>query len=177
MKLNFRLIKNEKFLNLNFYKLSNYLTFNTKKGKVDFFFKDVKFLSQPENFATKDLNFFAIDKSSMKFFVNSFNKMIKSISNGFFFELSLRGIGFKCYFFNQKTLFLSLGYSHFILYNLPQEVVVFLKKGKIFLYTLSKEVLGNVVSDLKNLRIPDAYKAKGIVESHKIFSLKEGKKR
>ena len=81
------------------------------------------------------------------------------------------------YYFDKHKLFLSLGYSHFIIYNVPKDVVVFLKKGRIFLYTVSKELLGSVVADLKNLRIPDAYKAKGIVESNKVFSLKEGKKR
>lgn len=106
-----------------------------------------------------------------------FKTYLDGISIGFFFELSLRGIGFKCYYFDEHSLFFSLGYSHYIIYKLPKDVVVFLKKGRILLYALKKELLGSVVVDLKNLRIPDAYKAKGVVESNKMFSLKEGKKR
>ena len=53
-------------------------------------------------------------------------------------------------------------------------MVVF-KKGLILFVYFEKKNLGSVVNDLKNLRIPDAYKAKGVVESNKMFSLKEGK--
>lgn len=174
MKLykNIRVVKKDNLLSLNFYKDLKILYFNTLKGNVEISFPNVKILS-----SEKKLNLFVSNKSYLKQIINFFDSFLEGISKGFFFELSLRGIGFKCYYFDKHKLFLSLGYSHFIIYNVPKDVVVFLKKGRIFLYTVSKELLGSVVADLKNLRIPDAYKAKGIVESNKVFSLKEGKKR
>lgn len=174
MKLykNIRIVKKDNLLNLNFYKDLKILYFNTIKGNVEINLSNVKVLS-----LEKKLNLFISNKSYLKQLINFFDSFLEGISKGFFFELSLRGIGFKCYYFDKHKLFLSLGYSHFIIYTVPKDVIIFLKKGRIFLYTVSKELLGSVVSDLKNLRIPDAYKAKGIVESNKVFSLKEGKKR
>ena len=167
-----RILKKENLLSLHFYKNIGSLGFSTGKGRVSLKISSIKFLD-----SNKNLKIFVSNKSFLKQFTNLFSSFLEGISKGFFYELSLRGIGFKCYYFDKHKLFLSLGYSHYIIYTLPEDVVVFLKKGRIFLYTLSKEILGNVVIDLKNLRIPDAYKAKGIVESNKIFSLKEGKKR
>jgi len=60
---------------------------------------------------------------------------------------------------------------------LPSGVLAFIKKGKIFLYSLDSQLLGISLSNFKNFRIPDAYKAKGIIEDGQLFSLKEGKKR
>ena len=167
-----RILKKENLLSLYFYKNIGSLAFSTGKGSVFVKISSIKYLD-----SNKNLKIFVSNKSYLKQFTNLFNSFLEGISKGFFYELSLRGIGFKCYYFDKHKLFLSLGYSHYIIYTLPEDVVIFLKKGRIFLYSLSKEILGNVVIDLKNLRIPDAYKAKGIVESNKIFSLKEGKKR
>jgi large subunit ribosomal protein L6 len=174
MKLykNIRVLKKDNLLKLDFYDKIKVLYFNTVKGHVEISVSHIKVLETKNN-----LKFFVSNKSFLKQFISFFDSFLEGISKGFFFELSLRGIGFKCYYFDKHKLFLSLGYSHYIIYTVPSDVVVFLKKGRIFLYTLSKELLGTVVADLKNLRIPDAYKAKGIVESNKLFSLKEGKKR
>jgi ribosomal protein L6P/L9E len=170
---NIRILKKDSLLSLNFFISNNILLFSTMKGIVVNKFPIVQHLKSLDS----SLFLFFSNKSSLKQVKNLFTLFLDGLAKGFFFELSLRGIGFKCYYFDNNKLFLSLGYSHYIIYTLPYGVVVFLKKGKIFLYTLSKELLGNVVSDLKNLRMPDAYKAKGIVDSNKIFNLKEGKKR
>lgn len=168
-----KIIKKEQLLNLQYYSDLRLFFFKTAKGSV--LYKVENFF--PFNVSPSDLYFFSSNKSSVNNFIKMFKTYLDGISIGFFFELSLRGIGFKCYYFDNHSLFFSLGYSHYIIYKLPLDVVVFLKKGRILLYTLRKELLGSVVSDLKNLRIPDAYKAKGVVESNKMFSLKEGKKR
>jgi ribosomal protein L6P/L9E len=123
------------------------------------------------------LKIFLTNKSKLNYFINSVDTFFKGVSQGFFFELTVRGIGYKCLYIGDNKLFLNLGYSHYIIYTLPKDVIVFLKKGKIYIYTLSKELLGLVVKELKSMRIPDAYKAKGIVEANKLFNLKEGKKR
>jgi ribosomal protein L6P/L9E len=176
MKLykNIFILKRDNLLNLAYYNNYSILKFNTLRGSVSMDLFNFRYL---RNDSLTTLKLFSSNRSDVKQLTNFFFSFINGISKGFFYELSLRGIGFKCYYFDENKLFLSLGYSHFIIYNVPLDVVVFLKKGRIFLYAVSKELLGNVVSDLKNLRIPDAYKAKGIVESNKIFSLKEGKKR
>lgn len=121
--------------------------------------------------------FFFSDKSSSQNMLKSFPRIITGLNAGYFSELILRGVGFRVYFLNSAQILLNLGYSHYLIYKLPSSVISFIKKGKIFLYSLDRQVLGSVVSDLKNLRIADPYKAKGIVENGQMFSIKEGKKR
>jgi large subunit ribosomal protein L6 len=121
--------------------------------------------------------FFLSGAASEGNFFMKIQNLLNGISKGYFFELSVKGIGYKCNFISSKKLIFSLGYSHNILYTVSDDVIVFLKKGRIYLYSMSKEKLGSVVNDLKNLRIPDAYKAKGVVDVKKVYNIKEGKKR
>jgi large subunit ribosomal protein L6 len=146
---------------------------NGEKGQGEFYFKFANFYINN----SKNLEGFFSKLSQIKSLYQSFKGLQEGLVKGFYAELILRGIGFKVYFLNGNKLLFSLGYSHFILYDMPVDVIVYIKKGKLFLYSLDKEKLGNVVKIFKNFRIPDAYKAKGIVEFGQFFSLKEGKKR
>ena len=93
MKLykNIRVVKKDNLLSLNFYKDLKILYFNTLKGNVEISFPNVKILS-----SEKKLNLFVSNKSYLKQIINFFDSFLEGISKGFFFELSLRGIGFKC---------------------------------------------------------------------------------
>lgn len=174
----YKVLKQEAVEKLVFFNSVNKIYIKALKGLG---FSDVvgvkKSITKNVKLNTTSLKFFLSDKSSFFSFLRNLDNILKGISNGFFFEMSIRGIGYKCYYFDENKLFLNLGYSHYIIYSLPKDVLVFLKKGKIYVYSLSKELLGSVVKDIQNLRIADAYKAKGIVDSNKVFNLKEGKKR
>lgn len=170
------IVKRTNLNSLDYIPSSHQFFLKNEKGQIFLKFSNLGNLYNSKLWS-KDLNFFLANKSVIKIFFNSFSQAMRSLNTGFFFELTLRGIGFKCYFLDSKRILLNLGYSHYIIYTLPDNLVVYIKKGKIFLYSISKELLGSVVKDLKNLRIPDAYKAKGIVEPGQLFSLKEGKKR
>ena len=63
------------------------------------------------------------------------------------------------------------------MYTLPANVISFLRKGKIYLYSSSACALGQTVLDLKNLRLADVYKGKGVVDFLEAIPIKEGKKR
>lgn len=128
-------------------------------------------------YSEKKISFFFSDRSFSQNMLKSFPRIILGLNSGYFSELILRGVGFRAYFLNANQILLNLGYSHYLIYKLPTDVIAFIKKGKIFLYSLDRQLLGSVVSDLKNLRIADPYKAKGIVENGQMFSIKEGKKR
>jgi len=172
------ILKQENLSDLYFYNSVKKLYFKSIKGDGFLHMKNQKnYLINQDKNKNYVLKMFLSNKTYLNNLVNCLDRFFKGVANGFFFELSIRGIGYKCYYFGINKLFLNLGYSHYIIYNLPDNVLVFLKKGKIYIYSISKEIIGSVVQDLKNLRIPDAYKAKGIVDSSKIFNLKEGKKR
>lgn len=170
----YKLLKTIDLKTLNYSKKLNSFEIITNKGSSFYKNNSCKiFLFNKNGFQ----NMFLSNKSEVTTFIRFFKDSFNSFSKGYFFELKLRGVGFKVYFINENNILFNLGYSHSIVYNVPFDVLVFLKKGKIFLYSISKEKLGAVVRDLKNLRIADAYKAKGIVSKDQVFNLKEGKKR
>jgi large subunit ribosomal protein L6 len=86
-------------------------------------------------------------------------------------ELVLKGVGFKA-FVNKSLLYLQLGYSHYIIIKIPQNLVVKAKKQKIML--IGSETFANLIQRIK---IPDPYKAVGIQVKSKLYKTKVGKKR
>lgn len=174
MKKKFVILKKENLENINYFKKKKKFYIKTKKGEGVYEFKETIQLFFQEKFK---FVFFFSKKYVVKNYLSNMSTFLEGIYIGFFFRLTLRGIGYKCYFFGHTKLFISLGYSHFIIYNISNNVIIFLRKNRIFIYSLSNDILGNVVKDLKNLRIQDIYKAKGIVDYGKVFNLKEGKKR
>ena len=92
--------------------------------------------------------------------------MFEGLSKGFRKELELHGVGYRASNSGQK-LDLSLGYSHNIVLQICDEVVLKTetekgKNPKIILESYDKELIGAVAAKIKSLRKHDPYKGKGI---------------
>ncbi len=92
--------------------------------------------------------------------------MVEGVSRGFVKKLEVIGVGYKASNTGQN-LELSLGYSHEIVFIVPDEVKVTTQteKGKaplIILESHDKELLGMVAAKIRDLRKPEPYKGKGI---------------
>ena len=92
--------------------------------------------------------------------------MFEGLSKGFKKELELHGVGYRASNSGQK-LDLSLGYSHNIVLQICDEVIIKTEseKGqnpKIILESYDKELIGSVAAKIKSLRKHDPYKGKGI---------------
>lgn len=92
--------------------------------------------------------------------------MIEGVSTGYRKELELVGVGYRAANTGQM-LELSLGYSHPILFVLPDEVTLETKmeKGKnpaIILESFDKQLIGQVAAKIRALRKPEPYKGKGV---------------
>ena len=92
--------------------------------------------------------------------------MVKGVSEGFKTEQELVGVGYKASN-NGQVLELSLGYSHNIMMELPEEIKVETTavKGKnntIVLQSIDRQLLGQVAAKIRSLRKPEPYKGKGI---------------
>ena len=92
--------------------------------------------------------------------------MFEGLSKGFRKELELHGVGYRASNSGQK-LDLSLGYSHNIVLQICNEVVLKTEneKGanpKIILESYNKELIGAVAAKIKSFRKHDPYKGKGI---------------
>lgn len=96
--------------------------------------------------------------------------MIHGVSEGFTRTLELIGVGYRAQVSGQK-LTLSLGYSHPVEFDLPKVVSAQVEGNtKIKLTSCNKQVLGQVIADIRAYRPPEPYKGKGILfEGEKIL--------
>jgi large subunit ribosomal protein L6 len=94
------------------------------------------------------------------------NNMVIGVSEGFRKELELVGVGYRVAN-NGQILELSLGYTHSIFMQLPQEIKVETKMERnknplIILESSDKQLLGQVCAKIRSFRKPEPYKGKGV---------------
>lgn len=92
--------------------------------------------------------------------------MVTGVTSGFTREMEIFGVGFRAANTGQ-WLELTLGYSHPIMFRIPQEVKVETRQDKgqnpiIKLECIDKELLGQVCAKIRSFRKPEPYKGKGI---------------
>jgi len=94
------------------------------------------------------------------------NNMVEGVSKGFTKTQELVGVGYRAKNSGQR-LELALGYSHPIIFEIPEEVKVetVSEKGKnpiIKLTSYDKQLVGQVAAKIRSLRKPEPYKGKGV---------------
>ncbi len=94
------------------------------------------------------------------------SNMVVGVSNGYKKELELVGVGYRAEAKGQQ-LEMSLGYSHDIIMELPNEIKVETRTEKrsnpiITLTSTDKQLIGHVAAKIRSLRPPEPYKGKGI---------------
>ncbi len=92
--------------------------------------------------------------------------MVVGVSKGYRKDLELVGVGYRAEAKGQQ-LEMSLGYSHDIIMELPQEIKVETKTEKrsnpvITLTSIDKQLIGHIAAKIRSLRPPEPYKGKGI---------------
>jgi large subunit ribosomal protein L6 len=92
--------------------------------------------------------------------------MVEGVSKGYKKELELVGVGYRAEAKGQN-LELSLGFSHEIIIQLPNDVKVETKTERrsnpiITLTCIDKQLIGHVAAKIRSLRPPEPYKGKGI---------------
>lgn len=91
------------------------------------------------------------------------NNMVVGVSTGFTKVLAMTGVGWRAEADGQ-TLKLTLGFSHPVVFPLPQglSVQVDPKTYRITLKGADREILGDTAAKIRALRKPEPYKGKGI---------------
>lgn len=103
------------------------------------------------------------------------NNMVKGVSEGFVKRLKIVGIGYRGET-KGDSIILNVGYSHPVEYSLPDGIkAVVSKEGVIDLTGIDNELLGDVASQIRKIRPPDAYKGKGIRYLEENVRIKPGK--
>ena len=107
------------------------------------------------------------------------SNMVVGVSEGYVKELELVGVGYRASNSGQ-LLELTVGYSHPIMFYIPDEVKVEAKmeKGKnpiIRLESHDKQLIGQIAAKIRAFRKPEPYKGKGIKYVGEVLRRKAGK--
>ena len=103
------------------------------------------------------------------------NNLVKGVSEGYVKKLEINGVGFKAAV-QGKVVNMSLGYSHPINYEIPDQIKVTVEENtKLTIEGPNKQVVGQVAAELRSYYPPEPYKGKGVKYSDERIERKEGK--
>jgi large subunit ribosomal protein L6 len=103
------------------------------------------------------------------------NNMVVGVSEGFTKNLEIEGVGFKAAV-QGKNLNLSLGFSHPVLFPIPEEIKISVTDNtKIAITGADKKTVGQVAADIRRYYPPEPYKGKGVRYAGEQIRRKEGK--
>ncbi len=101
--------------------------------------------------------------------------MVRGVTEGFERRLEIVGIGYRVQLAG-RTLTFTLGYSHPIVFPLPDGVTAEVdKQTAITLRGVDKYLVGQTAAQLRALRPPDPYKGKGVRYADEVVRKKVGK--
>jgi large subunit ribosomal protein L6 len=101
--------------------------------------------------------------------------MVKGASEGFVKDLEIQGVGFKANL-KGKQLDLALGYSHTILFDIPEGIkITVADQTKVKVEGADKQLVGAVTAEIRSYYPPEPYKGKGVRIVGERVRRKEGK--
>ena len=102
------------------------------------------------------------------------NNMIIGVTEGFIKKLEVNGVGFKVALAGSE-LNMSLGFSHSVVYKLPQGISAIVNQNIISIEGIDKQLVGQVAAEIRSLKKPEPYKGKGIKYIDEHIIRKSGK--
>ena len=153
-------------------------TVEGKRGKLSFTIpeiitakvEDKKVILAPKEISKKSKAYHGLSRKLI------FN-MVEGVTNGFKKTLVIEGVGFRSQISGQK-LTLTLGYSHPIVYDVPQGIKVTSEtKGanKLIIEGNDKQLVGQVAAEIREIKKPEPYKGTGIRYEDETIHRKAGK--
>jgi large subunit ribosomal protein L6 len=105
------------------------------------------------------------------------SNVLSGVKDGFEKKLEINGVGYRAAMQGNK-LQLSLGFSHEVLYEIPEGVdVKVVKPTEIVVSGFDKQKVGQVAAEIRRYRPPEPYKGKGVKYADEFVFRKEGKKK
>jgi large subunit ribosomal protein L6 len=100
---------------------------------------------------------------------------VHGVTEGYKRELDIVGVGYRAEL-KGRQVHLALGYSHPVVFDLPQGIDVTVDKQTHLTVTgIDKQLVGQVAANLRSLRKPDPYKQKGVRYTGEVLKKKAGK--
>ncbi len=105
------------------------------------------------------------------------NNMVEGVTEGFSKTLEINGVGYRAAM-KGNVLEMQLGYSHPVLFDIPQELTLQFEEKSQNVFTISgidKQLVGQVAANIRAKRKPEPYKGKGIKYIDERVARKAGK--
>ncbi len=103
--------------------------------------------------------------------------LVQGVTGGFKKELEINGIGYRAAL-QGNVLKLSLGYSHDVLFDIPEGIKITVPKNtEVVVEGNDQQQVGQVAANIRAWRKPEPYKGKGIKYKDEFIFRKEGKKK
>ena len=103
--------------------------------------------------------------------------MVDGVSKGYTRNLEINGVGYRAAV-QGKNLQLQMGYSHDVLYPIPEGITIKCEKPtSVTISGFDKQKVGQVAAEIRAVRPPEPYKGKGIKYDTETILRKEGKKK
>jgi len=103
--------------------------------------------------------------------------IMTGVKDGFEKKLEINGVGYRAAM-QGTDVQLSLGFSHEVIYRVPEGVTVACPKPtEIVVSGIDKQKVGQVAAEIRSYRPPEPYKGKGVKYADETIFRKEGKKK
>ena len=103
--------------------------------------------------------------------------LVAGVTKGFEKKLEITGVGYRAAL-QGKNLQLALGYSHDVVYTIPEGIAITVPKPtEIVINGNDIQRVGQVAAEIRSYRPPEPYKGKGVKYSDEFIFRKEGKKK
>jgi large subunit ribosomal protein L6 len=102
---------------------------------------------------------------------------IEGVTKGYERKLEINGVGYRAAL-QGKNLQVQLGYSHDIVYPIPEGITIQVPKPtEVVVSGIDGQKVGHVAAEIRSFRKPEPYKGKGVKYSNETIFRKEGKKK
>ena len=103
--------------------------------------------------------------------------LVEGVTKGFEKKLEITGVGYRAAM-QGKNLQLALGYSHDVVYTIPEGITITVAKPtEITIVGTDAQRVGQVAAEIRAYRPPEPYKGKGVKYAGEFIFRKEGKKK
>jgi large subunit ribosomal protein L6 len=103
--------------------------------------------------------------------------LVTGVTKGFERKLEITGVGYRAAV-QGKNLQLALGYSHDVVYPIPEGIQIATPKPtEITITGIDSQKVGQVAAEIRGFRRPEPYKGKGVKYAGEYIFRKEGKKK
>lgn len=100
--------------------------------------------------------------------------MVTGVTTGFSKKLEINGVGYRVALAGTDLKF-NLGFSHEVVYHLPQGISATVEGNVITVSGIDKQQVGQVAAEIRALKKPEPYKGKGIKYVDERIIRKSGK--